>query len=188
MCQGSVHFENLRVKPDVIEEMGLAIEIKHGVVGTLDLQIPWKQLFPTPSKPVKVEIDQIFLVLAARPYTSKDIDKQNQREKDSKKKRVKALSEPVSQGLNEPKDLSFTAKLVTSIVNNIQVRARVCVFLMCACVCVCVCVCVYIYIYIYMCVCVCVCMCMRIFVYFTTRAHSPCRSRLARCTCATKTA
>eukprot|EP00048_Salpingoeca_helianthica_P004514 m.77774 g.77774 ORF g.77774 m.77774 type:complete len:3510 (-) comp13223_c1_seq4:21-10550(-) len=119
--EGKVHFENLRLKPNVIEEMGLAIEIKHGVIGTLDLEIPWKKLFPTPSAPVKAAIDQIFLVLAARPYTSKDIDKQNEREKEAKKKRVQALSEPPSKPLTEPKDLSFTEKLATSIINNIQI-------------------------------------------------------------------
>lgn len=101
--------------------------ILRGHVGSLQLNIPWKQLFPTPKKPVIVEIDDVFLVLgpaAAKPY---DVEadaraRANMRQKaiaahDTKKKKAESLED-------KAKNASFTTKLVTSIVNNLQLNIR----------------------------------------------------------------
>ena len=50
-------------------------------MGTLKLKIPWKHLFPTPSKPVVAEVENIFIVVGPnldQPFR-KDVHEKNER-------------------------------------------------------------------------------------------------------------
>ena len=136
--QGRIRFDNMRLKPDIVDQFGLPIVIKHGYVGHLEVLINWKALFPTPKQPVRVEVDEIFLVVSTKDFTKEDLEKIEQRKKELKKEALKQLNEETgwhlrcagrkkdAQKNNKDKsDDSFTSKLVTSIVNNIQVGLKI---------------------------------------------------------------
>lgn len=123
-----MQFENLRLKPDIIDQFGLPVVIKYGFVGKLDLFIPWKQLFPTPTQPVRAQIDQVFLVVSAKDFRKEDFEKMEERARTSKIEAIKNLNEKGK--VVEKSSTSFTTKLVTSIVNNIQVIVMILLLLL----------------------------------------------------------
>lgn len=96
-----------------------------GYIGTLKLNIPWKHLFPTPSKPVVVEIRDVFIVLGPnlnQPYNEQAVSKRARSAKDSA---VVTWEEDWRQAhlSDEEKKVnaSFKEKLVASIINNLQI-------------------------------------------------------------------
>lgn len=58
---GKVELQNLKVKPDVLNQLNLPVSILHGSIGKLKLKIPWGSL---DRKPVKVYVDGLYVVVA----------------------------------------------------------------------------------------------------------------------------
>lgn len=99
-----------------------------GYIGSLTINIPWKQLFPSPKKPVEAHIDEIFIVLGP------NLDQPYNKETDEKLKAAakasaiaawqEALASKKTSDADAKKKASFTEKLIASIINNIQVCSR----------------------------------------------------------------
>ncbi len=71
---------------------------------------------------MQAKIDKVFLVVVSKDFKKEDVDKINARLATVKKNLLKQLNEaPTAAPEKEKADTSFTAKLVTSIINNIQV-------------------------------------------------------------------
>ena len=88
-----------------------------------------RNLFPKPSEPVRIKIDQIILVVASKEFTAQDFDRMIALELVSKKAAIDALNNHVKiqkdleqQKKDDKNAPGFVSKLVASIVNNIQVR------------------------------------------------------------------
>jgi hypothetical protein len=98
-----------------------------GYIGSLTINIPWKQLFPTPKKPVEAHIDEVFIVLGPnldQPYNKETDDKLKAAAKASAIAAwEEALTNKKASDADAKQKASFTEKLVASIINNIQVRA-----------------------------------------------------------------
>eukprot|EP00047_Mylnosiga_fluctuans_P009057 m.9855 g.9855 ORF g.9855 m.9855 type:complete len:3208 (+) comp2465_c0_seq1:50-9673(+) len=124
--KGEISFVGLRLKPDIVDQFALPITIKHGYVGKLKVLVPWKQLFPTPSKPVSVEIDEVFLVVSSKDFKKEDHERIAELETKSRKKAIEELNNAdkvaEAEKKKEKSKSSFATKLVTSIINNIQVN------------------------------------------------------------------
>lgn len=96
-----------------------------GYVGSLTIDIPWKQLFPTPKKPVVAHVSDIFIVLGPNLDQEYNAEVEKKLAESAKASAINAWKEQVaarkaSQADSKAK-ASFTEKLVASIINNIQV-------------------------------------------------------------------
>ena len=56
---GNVSLKNLRLKGEALADLNLPITVIRGVLGSLELQVPWKNLS---SKPVIVKVDDIYIL------------------------------------------------------------------------------------------------------------------------------
>jgi N-terminal region of Chorein or VPS13 len=57
---GNVVLENMRLKPSLLDSLLLPVALKHGLIGRLELRIPWSQLG---TEPIVVVLDRVFVVI-----------------------------------------------------------------------------------------------------------------------------
>lgn len=110
--------------------MKLPLDIIDGHLGTLVLQIPWTNL---KNKPVKILIEDVFIVAASKFDTFDDIDPDDEERrahilKLNKLAKYELTSKFQAQSSMSPeearKQQSFTESLVNKIVDNLQVTIR----------------------------------------------------------------
>ncbi|KAG7815578.1 hypothetical protein KL924_000664 [Ogataea haglerorum] len=126
---GDVKLKNLKLKQESLEKFQLPMDVRFGHIGELTLQIPWSNL---KSKPVKVLIEDVFLLSSPRIVSEFNPEEEAARELRIKKQKLEALemvnkSTPYSANLSEDeqaKNESFTESLVTKIVDNLQVTIK----------------------------------------------------------------
>lgn len=124
---GDVVLKNLKLKQDALKELDLPVQTIYGRLGTLVLKIPWKNLY---SMPVVVSIEDLFLLVAPNAAVSYNAAKQEAADLAAKRAELQKLDELREHELKKTKDLSptadksFTEKLVTQIINNVQIKIR----------------------------------------------------------------
>lgn len=124
---GDVRLKNLRLKKESLDKFKLPVDVKFGHLGELTLQIPWSNL---KGKPVKVIIEDVYLL--ASPVILNDFDaqedfKREQQLKQEKLNELEALQSALNVGGNKDSsgsNESFTESLVTKIVDNLQITIK----------------------------------------------------------------
>ncbi|OBA21906.1 vacuolar protein sorting-associated protein 13 [Metschnikowia bicuspidata var. bicuspidata NRRL YB-4993] len=126
---GDVRLKNLRLKKESLDKFRLPLDVKFGHLGELTLQIPWSNL---KGKPVKVIIEDVYLL--ALPIILEDFDadedhRRMQQIKQDKLKDLEALQSAINSNDNNlpsspAGNESFTESLVTKIVDNLQVTIK----------------------------------------------------------------
>jgi len=123
---GNIVIENISVKPEVLEMLGLPIKMRFSFVGRLKLSIPWKSLG---SKPVEIFLENIFLVLEPinkeswSPIDYKDIHKRLELMEMYVNDVMKKIAEK-RKNLEAPakaEDQGMIARLTEKVIDNIQV-------------------------------------------------------------------
>lgn len=113
-----------------MDRFKLPLDVKFGHLGQLTLQIPWSNL---KSKPVKVFIEDVYLLASPMIIDEYDEDEEHQRSMALKKRKLEDLEimnkskpDPSSDLTDEDaaKNLTFTENLVTKIVDNLQVTIK----------------------------------------------------------------
>eukprot|EP01025_Chloroclados_australasicus_P001122 TRINITY_DN10334_c0_g1_i3.p2 TRINITY_DN10334_c0_g1~~TRINITY_DN10334_c0_g1_i3.p2 ORF type:complete len:160 (-),score=29.58 TRINITY_DN10334_c0_g1_i3:47-478(-) len=56
---GNVTLRNLKLKPEALADLNLPVTVKSGMLGKLDLKVPWARLG---REPVVVHIDRVFIL------------------------------------------------------------------------------------------------------------------------------
>lgn len=125
---GDVKLKNLRLKKESLDKFKLPVDVKFGHLGELTLQIPWSNL---KSKPVKVIIEDVYILASPIILQDIDIEEEERREllvKKEKLENLKALEAAAAQNLDLAEDSSanesFTQSLVTKIIDNLQVTIK----------------------------------------------------------------
>lgn len=128
---GDVRLKNLRLKKESLDKFKLPVDVKFGHLGELTLLIPWSNL---KGKPVKVVIEDVYLLASPIIITDFDADEDATREQKLKQEKLQdleALQSAITANLNASKDgdaqasnESFTESLVTKIVDNLQVTIK----------------------------------------------------------------
>lgn len=124
---GDVCLKNLRLKKESLDKFKLPLDVKFGHLGELTMQIPWSNL---KGKPVKVIIEDVYLLASPIILTDYDAQDDFQREQKLKQEKLKDLeaiqSAIVSNQLMslDVQNESFTESLVTKIVDNLQVTIK----------------------------------------------------------------
>ncbi|EGV63967.1 Vacuolar protein sorting-associated protein 13 [Yamadazyma tenuis] len=125
---GDVKLSNLRLKKDSLDRFNLPINVKFGHLGHLILQIPWSNL---KGKPVKIIIEDLYLLASPIIAGEFDLEEEKQKEIRIKLEKLDHLSilenanlqnQEISSDINSNE--SFTESLVTKIVDNLQVTIK----------------------------------------------------------------
>ncbi|GAM28695.1 hypothetical protein SAMD00019534_118710, partial [Acytostelium subglobosum LB1] len=126
---GNVVLTNLELKEDALNNLpiNMPITVKKGYLGRLELKVPWKDL---KSKPVIVNIDSIYALAVPQTQNYKyDEEAEKKKEKELKRKRIENYEwmKSIKEAENEQTggkatDSSFTDRLVTKIIDNLQIK------------------------------------------------------------------
>ncbi|KAF2103644.1 vacuolar protein sorting-associated protein 13 [Rhizodiscina lignyota] len=124
---GDVKLRNLELRREALDQLRLPLNVVEGHLGQLTLQIPWSNLR---SKPVRVNIEDVFILAAPREDADYDPEEEERRAHALKMEKLDSaelLKERNTEGMSaeeQQKSQSFTASLVTAIVDNLQVSVK----------------------------------------------------------------
>lgn len=124
---GDVKLRDLELRREALDQLKLPINVVEGHLGALTLVIPWSNLR---GAPVKVFIEDVFLLASPKEEAAYDEDEEQRRQQRLKMEKLDSaelLKERTQAGLSQEeqkKSQSFTESLVTKIVDNLQVTVR----------------------------------------------------------------
>ena len=124
---GDVKLRNLELRREALDQLHLPINVVEGRLGELTLSIPWSNLR---GKPVKVNIEDVFLLAAPKEEDEYDAEEEEKRAvavKLEKLESAELLKERNTESMSpeeQQKNQSFTQSLVTAIVDNLQVSIK----------------------------------------------------------------
>ncbi|KAJ6198671.1 LOW QUALITY PROTEIN: vacuolar protein sorting-associated protein 13a [Bipolaris maydis] len=124
---GDVKLRDLELRREALDQLRLPLNVIEGHLGSLTLSIPWSNLR---GKPLKVSIEDVFLLAAPKEDADYDADEEERRAHAVKMEKLDSaelLKERNTEGMSpeeQQKNQSFTASLVTAIVDNVQVTVK----------------------------------------------------------------
>ncbi|KAL7624686.1 Vacuolar protein sorting-associated protein 13 [Parahypoxylon ruwenzoriense] len=124
---GDVKLRNLELRKEALDQLKLPINVMEGHLGELTLVIPWSNLR---GAPVKVFIEDVFLLASPKEEAAYDEDEEERRKQRLKMEKLDSaelLKERSKEGLSQEeqkRSQSFTESLVTKIVDNLQVTVK----------------------------------------------------------------
>ena len=124
---GDVKLKNLELRREALDQLHLPLNVVEGHLGQLTLSIPWSNLR---GKPLKVNIEDVFLLAAPKEDAEYDAEEEEQRAHRVKMEKLDSaelLKERNTEGMSaeeQQKNQSFTASLVTAVVDNVQVTVK----------------------------------------------------------------
>jgi vacuolar protein sorting-associated protein 13A/C len=124
---GDVKLKNLQLRKEALDQLKLPLNVVEGYLGQLTLQIPWSNLR---GKPVRVSIEDVFLLAAPREDADYDPEEQERRAHALKMEKLDSaemLKERNTEGMSQEeqkKSQSFTNSFITAIVDNLQVNVK----------------------------------------------------------------
>ncbi len=124
---GDVTLRSLELRREALDQLRLPINVVYGHIGLLTLSIPWSNL---KGQPVKVFIEDVYLVAAPKANAEYDEDEEARRQHALKMEKLDSaelLKEQSSAGMSEAdrqKHQSFMDSLVTKVVDNLQISVK----------------------------------------------------------------
>lgn len=124
---GDVTLNNLKLKSESLDKLDLPLILKCGHLGNLTMQIPWSNL---KSKPVKIIIQDCYLLTTPKLASNSDFNDQLQKDlriKLQKLLNLELLSNQNDLSLNDSDNLknqSFTDSLISKIIDNLQITIK----------------------------------------------------------------
>ncbi|KAJ5815089.1 hypothetical protein N7474_006866 [Penicillium riverlandense] len=124
---GDVKLRNLELRREALDQLRLPLNVVEGHLGELTLSIPWSNLR---GKPVKVDIEDVFLLAAPKEdadYNTEEEERRQHRLKMEKIESAELLREQNADGMSREEQLrnqSFTESMVTAVVDNLQISIK----------------------------------------------------------------
>ncbi|XP_039291061.1 vacuolar protein sorting-associated protein 13 [Nilaparvata lugens] len=118
---GDVVLENLVMKQSALDDLNLPVKTVHGHLGKLILKIPWKNLY---SSPTEATVEKLFLLVVPNQDTRYDPEKEEKWKQEAKQAEIEKVEAAKKKELEKDKpkaDDTFTEKMVTQIVRNVQI-------------------------------------------------------------------
>ncbi|KAM6183629.1 intermembrane lipid transfer protein VPS13A isoform 1-T1 [Erethizon dorsatum] len=119
---GAVALKNLEIKENALSQLDVPFKVKVGHIGTLNLVIPWKNLYTQPVEAVLGEIYLLIVPSSRIKYDPLKEEKQLIEAKQQELKRIEETKQKVDQEHQDEKQDTFAEKLVTQIIKNLQVK------------------------------------------------------------------
>jgi vacuolar protein sorting-associated protein 13A/C len=124
---GDVKLRDLELRREALDQLKLPINVVEGHLGKLTLSIPWSNLR---GQPVKVFIEDVFLLAAPKEDAEWDEEEEERRRQAVKIEKLDSaemLKDRNQEGMSQEeqqKNQSFTDSLVTKIVDNLQITVK----------------------------------------------------------------
>lgn len=124
---GDVKLRDLELRREALDQLHLPVNVVEGHLGQLTMSIPWANLR---GKPVKINIEEVFLLAAPKEdaeYDEKEEAKRAQAVKIEKLENAELLKQRNTEGMSseeQQKSQSFTESLTTAIIDNLQVSIK----------------------------------------------------------------
>ncbi|KAL8719673.1 MAG: hypothetical protein Q9225_003348 [Loekoesia sp. 1 TL-2023] len=124
---GDVKLRDLELRREALDQLHLPVNVVEGYLGSLTMSIPWTNLR---GKPVRINIEDVFLLAAPKEDAEYDEEEEAKREhsvKMEKLENAELLKQRNSEGLSQEeqqKSQSFAESLTTAIVDNLQVSIK----------------------------------------------------------------
>ncbi|XP_051757759.1 intermembrane lipid transfer protein VPS13C isoform X4 [Ctenopharyngodon idella] len=121
---GNVVLENLKVKENALSEFDVPFKVKAGQIGKLTLKIPWKNLY---NEAVVATLDGLYLLVVPGATIKYDAVKEERYLQEAKQKELQRIEETLQlvarrEKPQEEKKDTFTEKLATQVIKNLQVK------------------------------------------------------------------
>lgn len=125
---GDVRLRNLKLRKDCLDGLNLPVDVKFGILGELVLNVPWSSL---KNKPVKINVEDCYILCSPRDMSSIDPEEQLERELRVKLRKLaewelteQARLSVQNSGSESEQNESFMQSLITKIVDNLQVTIK----------------------------------------------------------------
>ena len=124
---GEVSLKNMELRREALDQLKLPVNVVEGHVGNLTLTLPLSNLR---GKPVKINIDEVFLLAAPKEdaeYNEEEEKQRAQAVKMEKLENAELLKERSSAGMSQEeqqKNQSFMESMITAIIDNLQVSIK----------------------------------------------------------------
>ncbi|EIT80868.1 vacuolar protein [Aspergillus oryzae 100-8] len=124
---GDVKLRNLELRREALDQLHLPLNVVEGHLGELTLSIPWSNLR---GKPVKVDIEDVFLLAAPKEDADYDPKEEARRAHALKMDKIESaelIKERNAEGMSQEeqrRNQSFTQSLVTAVVDNLQISIK----------------------------------------------------------------
>ena len=124
---GDVKLRDLELRREALDQLKLPVNVVEGHLGQLTMSIPWANLR---GKPVRVSIDEVFLLAAPKEDAEYNEEEEARRAHDVKMEKLEnaeLLKQRNSEGMSQEeqqKNQSFVESLTTAIVDNLQVSVK----------------------------------------------------------------
>ncbi len=124
---GDVKLRDLELRREALDQLHLPVNVVEGHLGQLTMSIPWANLR---GKPVRVNIEDVFLLAAPKEDAEYNEEEEAKRAHDVKMEKLEnaeILKQRNSEGLSaeeQQKTQSFTESVTTAIVDNLQVSIK----------------------------------------------------------------
>ena len=124
---GDVKLRNLELRREALDQLHLPVNVVEGHLGQLTMSIPWTNLR---GKPVRISIEDIFLLAAPKEDAEYNEEEEAQREhavKMEKLENAELLKQRNVEGQSnedQQKSQSFVESLTNAIVDNLQVSIK----------------------------------------------------------------
>lgn len=124
---GDVKLRNLELRREALDQLRLPLNVVEGHLGELTLSIPWSNLR---GKPVKVEIEDVFLLAAPKEDADYDPQEEEKRAHTVKMEKIESaeiIKDRNSEGMSQEeqrRNQSFTQSMVTAVVDNLQISIK----------------------------------------------------------------
>ena len=121
---GTLRLKNVMVREDVFDSLGLAVALRGGEIGELEVQVPWTKL---KTESVVIKINRLSLLLA--PVSEAEWDEVAERDRVAacKERTLQRLreqlqrTEPPKPPDKEAAEQSFADRLLSRVLENLQV-------------------------------------------------------------------
>lgn len=121
---GEVSLENLKLKKKALNSLGIPVTVKAGLIGKLQLKVPWHNI---KNEPLLIEIDRVFLIAEPKDKVNWDESEVKRREQQQKQEKLKwieimnASSAPIQR---ESQQTGPLEAFITKVVDNLQFSIR----------------------------------------------------------------
>ncbi|KAI6653358.1 Vacuolar protein sorting-associated protein 13C-like [Oopsacas minuta] len=124
---GDIRLDNLEIKENALEQFEIPVRVHFGFLDKFRAKIPWKNLY---NEPTIVEIDGLYIIAGPNSAfkfdpTKAEEEARNKKQRELEKfKRLKKNKKQKKEKQEEAQDQSFTEKVVTQVIKNLQVTIK----------------------------------------------------------------
>ncbi|RDW68381.1 hypothetical protein BP5796_09038 [Coleophoma crateriformis] len=124
---GDVKLRNLELRREALDQLKLPMNVEEGHLGQLTLSIPWSRLG---SAPVKVFIEDVYLLAAPKEDAEWDEEEEQRRkqvvkiEKLESAELLKDRNDEAANSEEQKKNASLQTSLVEKIIDNLQITMK----------------------------------------------------------------